>query len=142
MSDSLSAWDIQKYDIVIREHHLDSYGHVNNAMYLTLLEEARWEFITAGGYGYHTVHHNKKGPVVLDVYLSFKKELRLRETITIQSQVVEYPSKVGTLKQTILDAAGQECVSAVMKFGFFDLEARRLLMPTPEWLKALGQNSR
>lgn len=136
---SQSNWDKQTYKILVREAHLDSYGHVNNAMYLTLLEEARWDFITAGGYGYSVVHKNKKGPVILDIHLSFLKELRLREEITIESQVVEYTSKVGTLRQRILRQDGTECAIANMKFGFFDLEARRLIAPVPEWLKALGQ---
>ncbi len=38
------------YPVTIRETHIDSLGHVNNAVYLTLFEEARWEWITAGGY--------------------------------------------------------------------------------------------
>ena len=29
----------------VRNYHCDSYGHVNNAQYLTLLEEARTEFM-------------------------------------------------------------------------------------------------
>jgi acyl-CoA thioester hydrolase len=131
-------WELQTHKVLIRESHLDSYGHVNNAMYLTLLEEARWEFITAGGWGFHTIHKNKKGPVVLDIHLSFLKEIRLRETVTIESQMLEYPSKVGTLKQRMLDASGNEHAVAVVKFGFFDLEARKLLLPPPEWIRAVG----
>jgi len=132
-------WNPQHYEVLIREQHLDSYGHVNNAMYLTLLEEARWDFITAGGYGYEVIHRNKKGPVILDIHLSFKKELRLREKITIESQMIEYTSKVGTLRQRMLGSDGTECATALMKFGFFDLQARRLIVPTAEWLHALGQ---
>jgi acyl-CoA thioester hydrolase len=137
----MSSWDLQHYSVLIRESHLDSYGHVNNAMYLTLLEEARWEFITAGGYGFEEIHKQRKGPVILDIHLSFLKEIRLRETISIESQVLEYPSKVGTLKQRMLDDQGKECAVATMKFGFFDLEARRLLTPSSEWLRALGHQS-
>lgn len=135
----MSSWDLQHYSVLIRESHLDSYGHVNNAMYLTLLEEARWEFITAGGYGFLEIHARRKGPVILDIHLSFVKEIRLRELVTIESQVIDYPSKVGTLKQRMLDSQGNEYAVATMKFGFFDLEARRLLAPSPEWLRALGQ---
>ena len=34
-----------EYPVIIREQHLDSYGHVNNATYLQLAEEARWEMM-------------------------------------------------------------------------------------------------
>ena len=44
------------YELLIREQHLDSYGHVNNATYVSLFEEARWELITRKGYGYQHVH--------------------------------------------------------------------------------------
>ena len=137
---SKSTWDPHTYKVLILEAHLDSYGHVNNAMYLTLLEEARWDFITAGGYGYEVVHKTKKGPVILDIHLSFLKELRLREEITIESQVVEYSSKVGSMRQRMLRHDGTECAVVTMKFGFFDLEVRRLIAPPPEWLKALGHS--
>lgn len=31
------------YEFVVRGYELDSYGHVNNAVYLNYLEQARWE---------------------------------------------------------------------------------------------------
>ena len=37
--------------IVIREEHLDTFGHVNNARYLEIFEQARWDFITDNGFG-------------------------------------------------------------------------------------------
>ncbi len=46
------------YDTQIKEHHLDSFGHVNNATYLSLYEEARWESITENGYGLKEVQVN------------------------------------------------------------------------------------
>ena len=56
--------EIFYYEMMIREHHLDSYGHVNNATYVEILEEARWECITQRGYGYKEVQQQKKGPVI------------------------------------------------------------------------------
>ena len=37
---------IYEYEKTILEQHLDTFGHVNNAAYLVLYEEARWDFIT------------------------------------------------------------------------------------------------
>ena len=34
------------YHTQIKEKDLDTLGHVNNAKYLELFEEARWDFIT------------------------------------------------------------------------------------------------
>jgi acyl-CoA thioester hydrolase len=65
---------IFEYEVLIKEQHLDSYGHVNNATYLALYEEARWEAITQRGYGYKTVHETGLGPIVLEVNVKFLKE--------------------------------------------------------------------
>ena len=43
------------YPVTIKEVYLDTFGHMNNAMYLTLFEEARWEFITQRGFGLKTI---------------------------------------------------------------------------------------
>ncbi len=45
------AYQEHEYQLLIHEGHLDSFGHVNNATYLNLFEEARWDWITARGYG-------------------------------------------------------------------------------------------
>jgi len=132
-------WNIQNYSLLIREGHLDSYGHMNNATYLAILEEARWEFITQNGWGFEKIHQTKKGPIVLEVTLSFRKEIRLRQNVQIESRVLEYPSKVGTLEQKILNEKGEECAYATFKFGFFDLNERKLLTPPEEWLRAVGK---
>ena len=34
-------------DINIRGYHIDVFGHMNNARYLELMEEARWRYIDA-----------------------------------------------------------------------------------------------
>jgi thioesterase III len=134
----MSVWKKQSYELLVRESHLDTYGHMNNATYLSVLEEARWEFITAGGYGFDRIHKTQEGPIVLDVHLSFKKELKLREKIKIESVVLEYTGKVGRLEQKILNSEGVECAVAIFTIGFFDMKARKLILPTPDWLKAIG----
>ncbi|MBC7370837.1 MAG: acyl-CoA thioesterase [Bdellovibrionaceae bacterium] len=129
---------ISSYKMLIRESHLDSYGHVNNATYLTMYEEARWDFITPRGYGYQKVHESGQGPVILEVNLKFLKELRLREEITITSEMIEYPSKIGKLKQQMLKPDGSVASEAIFTMGLFDLKARKMILPTKEWLTAIG----
>ena len=36
-------WKVFTYPLLIKETYLDTFGHVNNATYLTLFEEARWD---------------------------------------------------------------------------------------------------
>lgn len=128
---------IAQYPSIIKEAHLDTFGHVNNAAYLTLLEEARWELITQNGYGLAVVQTTGQGPTLLEIKLTFLKELRLRDAIIIETQLTDYQHKIGTLAQTIR-RNGVVCCTAEMSFGLFDMTKRKLLLPTPAWLKAIG----
>lgn len=130
--------EIGSYKLLIRESHLDSYGHVNNATYLDMYEEARWELVTGRGYGYKKVHQTGQGPVILEVNLKFIKELRLREEVTITTELVDYPGKVGRLKQQMIKPDGSVASEAVFTFGLFDLKARKMIDATPEWRIAVG----
>ncbi len=126
--------------ILIREMHLDTFGHMNNAMYLQLFEQARWDLITHNGYDLDKIHQAKQGPVILDVYIKFAKELKLREEISITTELIEYKGKTGKLKQQMLKANGSLAAEAVFTFGLFDLQTRKLVDATPEWKKAIGMS--
>lgn len=129
------------YEVLIREHHLDSYGHVNNATYMALYEEARWEIITRGGYDYRKVHESGVGPVVLGAEIKFLKELKLRETIRITVEMISYEGKICKIRQQMIKPDNEVASEAVFTAGLFDLKNRRLILPTPEWLKAIGMNA-
>jgi thioesterase III len=125
------------YELVIREHHLDSYGHVNNATYVQILEEARWESITRKGYGYERVQESQLGPVILEVSVKFRKEIKLREKVKISVDSQPMRGKIGVINQTILKEDGSVALEGYVTYGMFDLKARKLIDPTPEWLKAI-----
>ncbi|MBY0384131.1 acyl-CoA thioesterase [bacterium] len=126
------------YHMTIKEFHLDTFGHVNNAVYLQIFEEARWEVITENGYGLKKVIESKKGPVILDVKLEFLIELKLREKITIETSMEPFSGKVGAIHQQILNSENKIACKAHFHFGYFDLEKRKLIDPTDEWLRAIG----
>lgn len=127
---------IYNYPILIRENYLDVYGHVNNAAYLTLFEEARWEMITKKGYGLKKIMETGIGPVILEIKMRFLKELRVRDQVNIQTQMVSYDKKIGLLKQQMV--RGEEiCCTAEFVLGLFNLKERKLILPTEDWLKAL-----
>lgn len=126
------------YNMTIKEHHLDTFGHVNNATYLQIFEEARWELITNNGYGLDKVKSTGLGPVITDINIKFLKELKTREKITITTTLKEYTGKIGTLKQVITNSDGILCCDMEMRFGLFDTNQRRLVNPTEDWMKAIG----
>ncbi len=129
-----------RYETLIRESDLDTFGHVNNAVYMKLFEEARWDIITPGGYGLAEVQKRGEGPVVLEVNVKFRKELKLRETIRIETQILEMKGRTWTMEQTLFNSAGETSAIAHFTMGFFDLKARKLIPCSPAWLKAIGES--
>lgn len=127
-----------EYQVLIKEFHLDGFGHVNNAAYLSLFEEARWDFITKGGYGLEAIQKRRKGPVVLEAHLRFKKELVNREQIRIESITEDYSGKIMRMTQRMIKEGGEVACEAKFVFGFMDLEKRKLIDPPEDWKKAVG----
>lgn len=126
-----------EYPMQILEKDLDFYGHVNNATYLVFYEQARWDIITGNGYSAQVIRETGIGPVILEIHIKYLKELRLRDHVTIRSEMISYEKKIGKMLQTIL--RGEEvCSTAEIIFSLFDLKERKLIMPTPEWFHAIG----
>ncbi len=130
---------IFEYEVLIREFHLDSFGHVNNAVYVQLYEEARWDFITKNGFGLDFIQKNQVGPVILDLKVRFKRELKNRDLVKITSKTVSImSSKIMVIEQAILNADGKVASDATFTVGFFDMKERKLIDANPAWLKAVG----
>jgi thioesterase III len=129
---------VHEYPVLIIERHLDTFGHVNNATYLELFEAARWDWITAHGFGLDRVRELQQGPTVLEVTLRFKREITNRKRILIRTWLESYEGKVCIVIQEMRDEAGELCCEARFACGLFDLKARRLIAPTPAWLAAVG----
>jgi acyl-CoA thioester hydrolase len=128
---------IFSYPVTIKEIYLDTFSHVNNATYLTLLEEARWDLITQNGYGLKKIQETGLGPTILEIKLSFLKELRLREEIVIETQLISYENKIGKISQKMV-RDGEVCCNAEITMGLFNVVERKLVLPTTAWLQAVG----
>ncbi|MBV8803136.1 MAG: acyl-CoA thioesterase [Gammaproteobacteria bacterium] len=122
---------------IIKETDLDTFGHMNNAKYLSIFEEARWDWITQNGFGIKQMQKLGIGPTILEINLRFLKEIRLREQIEIESKVISYIGKIGKLQQKIIVNSETYC-QAEFTVGLFDLHTRKLIQPTNEWLTAVG----
>lgn len=128
---------ILTYPFVVKETYLDVFGHMNNAAYLTVYEEARWDLITKHGWGLKKILETGLGPTILELDLRFLKELRLRDEVVIETHLVSYERKVGKMAQKMV-REGEICSTLTLTFGLFSLTERRLVTPPKEWLAVLG----
>jgi len=128
-----------EYPITILERHLDTFGHVNNDTYLEIYEEARWDFITQYGYDFARIQRDQVGPIILDLNLTFKRELVNREKITIKSEYKGMKNKfIMTLNQWMMKEDGKVASTLELSVALMDMKARKMVEPTADWLKAIG----
>lgn len=126
-----------QYKVIIRESLLDTFGHVNNAAYLVLFEEARWEMVYQRGFYIDTIQKTGLGPTILEINIKYYKEICLRDEIIIETECTDYARKVGTIVQT-MSIGDSLCCRSEFKMGLFSLSERKLVVPTELWLCALG----
>lgn len=127
------------YEFLVRESHLDSFGHMNNAEYLKLFEEARWEMITGRGYGMDRIRETGIGPVLLDVTLRFSREIKLRQRIRIETRTEMEKTRIYKVYQKMVDAdTGAVHAEAVYTAGVFDTVRRKLIEAPEAWKYAVG----
>jgi YbgC/YbaW family acyl-CoA thioester hydrolase len=68
----------------VRGYELDSYGHVNNAVYLQYYEQARWEMIRDLGLLGH-LKELELSVVVVDSHVRYMRELSLLDEVVIET---------------------------------------------------------
>lgn len=126
------------YSLTIREHHLDTFGHVNNATYLQLYEEARWDLLNQGGFGLKHIQTIQQGPIILEIGIKFLRELHNLDQIVIESTCREYQKSTTWMDQRMINPRGEIASEASFKFALFDLKSRRIIRPTTEWIAAIS----
>lgn len=75
--------------LTVRGYELDSFGHVNHAVYLSYLEHARWELLAAENVTLKTLAEWKAWPVIAQLEAKYLKPTYLGDTLTIRTRVVD-----------------------------------------------------
>jgi len=132
------AGKVFTHKFFVREWMIDTYGHLNNVNYFGVMEEARWQMSTESGLGWDRVREVGKGPIILSIDIQFRKEIKLREEVTIFTQFDRFEGKIGYLNQTFRKTNGQRAAMANLRMAVFDIRERKMVDPSPEWLHELG----
>jgi len=126
------------YSFTVDESHIDVFGHVNNAEYLRLFEDARWDIVSSGGFGIEFMKEMKQGPVITEVNIKYLREIRPGQEITITSTCRMATDLIFHVEQNMRDSEGVLYSEALFIGGLFDLAERRIIPPTAQWLQAMG----
>jgi YbgC/YbaW family acyl-CoA thioester hydrolase len=102
-----------------RGYELDSYNHINNAVYLNYFEHARWEFFRqADLYGFMLENDNL--PVVTDVHIRYQREIKLFDELMIESFCVQEKPYLVFQQKIINLSTGLASARATTKLIFLD----------------------
>ncbi len=74
------------FELQARGNELDSYGHVNNAIYLNYTEQARWNLFRQLGLLDQFVTSGKK-IVIVENHIKYIRQVKLFDEIVIETQM-------------------------------------------------------
>jgi len=92
-------------DIKVRSYECDTYGHVNNAVYLNYLEAARHEFLAALGLDYAALRAAGHGLVVARVDIRYRRPVVEGDSLAIYSRPIKRLRVGGIMEQRIVKNA-------------------------------------
>ena len=118
--------------LTVRSYELDSYNHVNNAVYLQYLEYARMEFLRAIGFDYPGLYEAGYFLYVTHIDIHYKASTRLFDELSIEVEPVKLGKVSGTFRQRILNQRGELCAEADVSWGCVDTTGRPSKIP-PEF---------
>ena len=113
--------------IKVRGYHCDFYGHVNNARYLELLEEARWCLLEEGLDLAYWKDRNM-GFIVASISINYRRPAPLGAVLEIHSELARLGGRSGIIRQEVVNAdTGKTVADADVTFVVVDLRTGKPL---------------
>ena len=95
--------------LTVRSYECDSYGHVNNAIYLNYLEFARHSYLHDNGVSVAELRASGHGLLVARVDIQYRRPAYTDDRLVIRTRAVRKMRIGGVLEQTVL--RGEEVVA-------------------------------
>jgi acyl-CoA thioester hydrolase len=93
--------NVSETSVVVRSHELDSFDHVNHAVFLNYLEHGRVQALQDGGFPYHELAARGWGVYVVRIEVDYLAEARLGDRLTVRTWVERYRRTSMTLAQAV-----------------------------------------
>ncbi|MCI0521631.1 MAG: acyl-CoA thioesterase [Chloroflexi bacterium] len=125
------------HPIEVRYGDLDPQGHLNNARYLTFLEQTRIHYIKHLGL-WHGGSFMEIGIILAETCLTFRAPVQFGDAVRVGARVTRLGNKSMDMDYVIEDAAtGQQFASASAVLVAYDYQ-RSQSIPIPErWREAI-----
>jgi len=118
----------------VRSYELDSFGHVNNAVYLQYLEYARCEYMAQQGLSFSDFHAWGAYPYVVHVDIDYKASSRTGDVLELTGWVSEWGRSSFVLSYEVHNhTTGKLAALAHVKFAW--VNDRERIIPVPPLFK-------
>jgi len=114
--------------LAVRSYECDSYGHVNNAVYLHYLECARHEYMKVLGLGLEALREAGYGVWVAEISIRYLIPVHTDDVLEILTEPVKAGRISGILRQTIR-CGGRTVAEAEVKWASVDAGGKPAPLP-------------
>jgi thioesterase-3 len=112
-------------EIKIRGYHLDVYGHVNNARWVELLEEARWRWLDQD-LDLASWDQRGQGIAVVNLNVNYRRPAVMHDILEFRCWIRKLGGRSAVCRQEVYrEATGERLVDADVTFVLFDLDTGR-----------------
>jgi len=133
--------DVFSVRLTVRGYEVDTQGHLNWAEYLHYAEHARWQCLAAAGITQDGLVATGFGPVVLDVSVKFRRELRGGDEVDVTCGFVFDGGRTfGIVQDFRRSSDGRVAASLTSTTGLLDLRERRLADDPGKHFRSLATN--
>jgi len=114
----------------VRTYELDSFGHVNNAVFLNYLEHARTEYLLQRNLSFNDFTRWNAIPYVTRVEMAFKASARVHDMLEIRGTISGWKRVQFVIHYEIWNITTQRtCLLADVHFAFVNKEEKPVPIP-------------
>lgn len=125
------------YPVQIRYADLDAQWHVNNAHFLTILEQARLSYIRQLGL-WDGKSFLDLGVIVADIHIAYKAPIELEDEIQVALRVSHIGNKSMTIENEILNTKdGSLKAQAEVVLVTYDFRSKTTILVPESWRKKI-----
>ncbi len=126
------------HPIEVRYGDLDPQGHVNNAKYLTYLEQARIEYIRRLGL-WEDGSWLSLGVILADVQITYKKPVTFGMSIRVGARIISLGNKSMKMEYCLVDSQEQVLATGSTVLVAYDYKTGQSISIPAGWRKAIRE---
>lgn len=126
--DDLSMSKSFRCTLQVRGYELDSFGHVNHAVYVSYLEHARWEMLSGEGITLQSFRQWSRWPVIASLQIQYLRPCFMDDVLEVRSRISGHGKAQFTIEQEIY-RADQPVVKAQVQAVIVNEKGRPAELP-------------